>query len=669
MKATESGPDDPIRICIAGALGRMGSTVAREASPPFVIGGAIESTQSSMLGMTLGRAGVVESDVVVSPPSKLAEVLGRCDVFVSFSTAEAELSNLPIVASLRKPAVVGTTGFSSDQRALLETVVKPIPVVISPNFSVGANFLFSLTELLSHLPSSYDFSIVEAHHIRKADAPSGTASKLAEIVRVQRRYTKTVHGRDGLSQRKPEELEVLSVRGGGIPGQHDVLAAGAFETIRLEHTVFSRSAFATGALLAAKWVLNRRPGIYGHGSGAWIRMTRAVIKFGGATLADGERVRRAAQMIAEAPYEEKVVVVSAPGRTTDQLLNLVSSFEDNIEGNAYAEILSMGERTSAKVLTSALRARGIKVKEFDPTDDGFPVVTNGDFLNAAVDLGATKEKCRTGVMPILKDSVAVVPGFLGRCETRITVLGRGGSDITATVLGNCLEADEVILVKDTSGVMSADPNVVPDARPVSKITIDEMYALAHGGAKVVRPEALFYKVVNQRLRVVPFGRPLGDDGTEITGSILPTDPYFAKGSGLSELTVVSDLGVAVLGQVLDRMVAKVKGIGTGRTTITFFMQGDEWQEACRRVHGVNGVKAVSGRAGIGYIEVVHPHLVDQPGVVATAATILSMHGINIIEVTSSKGAMTFFVDEKRLDEAYGLLEENLLVGQLDTDKA
>jgi aspartate kinase len=398
-------------------------------------------------------------------------------------------------------------------------------------------------------------------------------------------------------------------------------------------------------------------------------MSRVVIKFGGATLADGERVRKAAQMLVEAPYEEKVVVVSAPGRTTDQLLNLMSAFEENIEDKAYAEILSMGERTSTKVLASALRAMGIKVMEFDPTQEDFPVITNGDFLNAAVDLKATKAACRRSMLPFLREAVAVVPGFLGRCDGRITVLGRGGSDITATVLGNCLEADEVILVKDRSGVMSADPDVVPDAKPVSSITIDEMYALAHGGAKVVRPEALFYKGANQRLRVVPFGRPLHEDGTEITGSILPTDPYFAKGSGLNELTVVSDSGVAVLGDVLQRIGAKVKGVGTGRTTITFFVEGAGWQEVCRRVHGVIGVKAVSGRSGIGYIEVVHPHLVDQPGVVAKAATILSLHGINIVEVTSSKGAMTFFLDEKRLDEAYGLLEENLIVGQLDTEKA
>lgn len=391
-------------------------------------------------------------------------------------------------------------------------------------------------------------------------------------------------------------------------------------------------------------------------------MSRVVVKFGGATLADGERVRKAAQMVIEAPYDEKAVVVSAPGRTTDQLLNLVSAFEEDIEDKAYAEILSMGERTSTKVLASAFRALGIKVMEFDPTQEDFPIITNGDFLNATVDLEATKVACRRSLLPILKEAVAVVPGFLGRCDGRITVLGRGGSDITATVLGNCLEADEVILVKDRSGVMSADPDVVPDAKPVSSITIDEMYALAHGGAKVVRPEALFYKAVNQRLRVVPFGRPICENGTEITGSILPTDPYFAKGSGLSELTVVSYSGVAVLGEVLQHIGAKVKGVGTGRTTVTFFVEGDGWQEVCRRVHGVTGVKAVSGRSGIGYIEVVHPHLVDQPGVVAKAATILSLHGINIVEVTSSKGAMTFFLDEKRLDEAYNLLEENLIVG-------
>jgi 4-hydroxy-tetrahydrodipicolinate reductase len=159
--------------------------------------------------------------------------------------------------------VIGTTGFSENQRARLESLVKPVPAVISPNFSVGANYLFALARELSRLPLGYDFSIVESHHSRKVDSPSGTASKLADIVKQQRGYTEIVHGRNGSSPRSASELEVFSLRGGGIPGQHEVLAAGPFETIRLEHTVFSRSAFAAGALLAAGWVIHQKPGLFG----------------------------------------------------------------------------------------------------------------------------------------------------------------------------------------------------------------------------------------------------------------------------------------------------------------------------------------------------------------------------------------------------------------------
>ena len=252
-----------IRVCIAGIAGRMGTMVAREISTPFVIGAAVESSESPKLGMALREAGIAESDATVSAPEDLEGVLRGCDVFISFATVGAELTNLPIVARLEKPAVVGTTGFSNEQRASLNSIVRHIPIVISPNFSVGANFLFAMTKTLSGLPAGYDFSILEIHHNRKADAPSGTAAKLAEIVTSRRGYTELVHGRNGISGRKPSEMEVLSIRGGGNPGEHEVLAAGAFENIRLEHSVFSRSAFAQGALVAAKWVLQQKPGIYG----------------------------------------------------------------------------------------------------------------------------------------------------------------------------------------------------------------------------------------------------------------------------------------------------------------------------------------------------------------------------------------------------------------------
>jgi 4-hydroxy-tetrahydrodipicolinate reductase len=263
MTATEQNAGPKVRICIAGAAGRMGSLVAREANRPFVISGAIESANHPCLGRTLKECGLADSDVVLGSSTEVEKAARDCDVYISFTSADAELMNLPRVVDQQKPVVVGTTGFSSDQRARLESMLKPVPAIITPNFSVGANFLFALTEKLGQLPSSYDFSIIEAHHRGKRDAPSGTASYIADIVSARRGYTKTVHGRSGLSQRNPEDLEVLSVRGGGIPGQHEVLAAGQFEMIRLEHTVFSRSAFAAGALLAAGWIVHQKPGLYG----------------------------------------------------------------------------------------------------------------------------------------------------------------------------------------------------------------------------------------------------------------------------------------------------------------------------------------------------------------------------------------------------------------------
>lgn len=386
-----------------------------------------------------------------------------------------------------------------------------------------------------------------------------------------------------------------------------------------------------------------------------------MIKFGGSSLATGQHVQVVARMVVEASYDEKVVVVSAPGDTTDQLLDLVSSFEEKMQETDYADILSMGERTSSKVLASALRSMNVQVKLYDPSEDGFPLVTNEDRFAAKVDIDSSRVSSRKNLLPYLKNCVAVVPGFVGRSNGHVTVLGRGGSDVTATVLGNCLDADEVILVKDTAGIMSADPHVVPSAQPVAKLTVDEMYALAQGGASVVMPEALFYKGEGQRLRIVPFGRPLTEDGTEITGSICPTTPSFGRGAGLSEVTVVSEKGPDILGHLFKNMTARVKGIGTSRKTVTLFVEGSTWQEVCRKVHEVEGVTAVSGRGGVGYVDIIHPRLVDQPGVVAKAATLLSLHGINIVEVTSSKEGLTFFLDEKNLDKAYQVLEGNLRV--------
>ena len=123
--------------------------------------------------------------------------------------------------------------------------------------------LFKLAQLLKAVPEGYNFSISEIHHAAKKDAPSGTARKLGEIIADIRGYTTLVHGRKGASLRKPDELEIVSMRAGGVPGVHDLIIAGPYEMLRIEHIAFSRNVFAQGAIVAAEWLSKQdTPGIY-----------------------------------------------------------------------------------------------------------------------------------------------------------------------------------------------------------------------------------------------------------------------------------------------------------------------------------------------------------------------------------------------------------------------
>jgi 4-hydroxy-tetrahydrodipicolinate reductase len=245
----------------------MGTLIAREASRErFEITGAVAAPDDPSVGKALRDIGAGDRDTRISPPSSLAALLRESDVCISFTSATAEMSNLPTVAAGGVPYVSGTTGLSAAQMADVDAALAGrVPAVIASNFSIGANLLIAMTAALRSLPSGFDVSIVEAHHSGKVDAPSGTALSIAHEVSKARGYSKTVSGRSGASRRAPEELEVASLRGGGTPGIHTVYAFGPHEMLKLEHLAFSRSAFALGALHAAEWVSlsGRLPQVYG----------------------------------------------------------------------------------------------------------------------------------------------------------------------------------------------------------------------------------------------------------------------------------------------------------------------------------------------------------------------------------------------------------------------
>ncbi len=254
-----------IDICVAGALGRMGRNIIEGAEQDgYRVVGAVETEENPSIGKTLRQVGIGESDVRIDPPSEISRACGEADVYISFTTPDAELSNLPLVAETGTDMVVGTTGFTAEQ---LDTIHREIgdrvTAVFAPNFALGVNLMYRLVNTCGALPDDYDFSITEVHHNKKQDAPSGTAERLAQLVSESRGYTRTVCGREGFSPRKDGELEVLSVRTGGVPGIHDLIIAGPDEMIKIEHISFSRRVFAQGALYAARWAVEHDdPGVF-----------------------------------------------------------------------------------------------------------------------------------------------------------------------------------------------------------------------------------------------------------------------------------------------------------------------------------------------------------------------------------------------------------------------
>jgi 4-hydroxy-tetrahydrodipicolinate reductase len=233
-----------VRVLLVGAKGRMGQAIA----------GAAEAADAVIVaGLDLG--------------DDVTKEIGGCDVVVDFSHPSATDAVGRACLGASKPVVIGTTGHSIEDRALLEAISKSVPIVLSPNFSVGVNALFWLTRKAAQmLGEDFDLEIVEAHHHLKKDAPSGTAKKLAEILCEERKldYAKNVrHGREGLIGERPaKEIGVHSIRGGDVVGDHTVTFAGRGERLELTHKASSRETFAGGALRAARWIVGKPPGLY-----------------------------------------------------------------------------------------------------------------------------------------------------------------------------------------------------------------------------------------------------------------------------------------------------------------------------------------------------------------------------------------------------------------------
>jgi 4-hydroxy-tetrahydrodipicolinate reductase len=253
-----------LKLAIAGCCGRMGTTLIKAAlankNVTLTAGSARAGFNVQAVHASLAAAGCPDLFVTSNPD----ELAGKADAVIDFTSPEATLAVAKAVAKRGGIHIIGTTGFSDSQQKEIASLASQARMVQSGNFSLGVNLLQTLVaQAAKILDDSYDIEIFEMHHKHKKDAPSGTALMLGNAAAKGRKTTlgsKETSERNG--QRKRGEIGFVSARGGDVVGIHNVLFAGPGEVIELKHQGFSRDIYATGAIHAALWSENQRPGLY-----------------------------------------------------------------------------------------------------------------------------------------------------------------------------------------------------------------------------------------------------------------------------------------------------------------------------------------------------------------------------------------------------------------------
>ncbi len=256
-----------LRIAVAGATGRMGRMLidAVLGSDDMSLVAALDRIDSPAIGVPVIVDPTRTSTIDVT--SDLDAALARCDVLIDFTQPAATLAHVAACVEHGVRLVIGTTGFDAAGRDAIAFASARTAIVLAPNMSVGVNVLFKLIADASRaLVIGYDVEIIEAHHRHKVDAPSGTAVRLGEIVAEARDAVLddvAIHGRQGqVGARTPSEIGFSAIRGGDIVGDHTVLYAGVGERIEITHRATSRAGYAAGGLLAARFVADRRHGLF-----------------------------------------------------------------------------------------------------------------------------------------------------------------------------------------------------------------------------------------------------------------------------------------------------------------------------------------------------------------------------------------------------------------------
>ena len=406
-------------------------------------------------------------------------------------------------------------------------------------------------------------------------------------------------------------------------------------------------------------------------------MDLIVAKFDGNALSDGLKIKNAAKTIVKEYNEgsQIVVVASATSNTTDDLIELsddaVGKF---LTDSQKAEIMAMGERTSARLLKSAIEAEGVKAEVIDPYSDLWPVMTDSNFMEAKIDFEASEAKINTLKILLNQGIIPVICGFLGKGKSNeITTLGRGGSDITAFLIGNCLCADDVIVVSDVDGVMSSDPNQIEKAKLLKEISVDELKNLSAKGTRLIHPHALKYKTpeLNSKIINCKYG-DLRAEGTCITG---PSEIDSEKKASLypNPLSIIAIVGDSLVKRTgllseLTNYIAEhelnLYKVSVADNSITIFVDKTDSQKAYSVLHDFVLESETFNSLSLGkdtaLVSIVNLDVIEKPGIIAAITEQLRKNNIKIIEINSTLTAIILIVDWADGEKACELINDILI---------
>ena len=411
-------------------------------------------------------------------------------------------------------------------------------------------------------------------------------------------------------------------------------------------------------------------------------MGLVVQKYGGSSVADAERIKRVAERIVATRRDghDVVVVVSAMGDTTDELIELAEQIVPVPAGREFDMLLTAGERISMALLAMAINSLGYKAESFTGSQAG--VLTTAVHGKARI-VGITPGRVQGSLG---EGNIAIVAGFQGFSKQTmdITTLGRGGSDTTAVALAAALHADVCEIYTDVDGVYTADPRIVPNARRLAKVTYEEMLELAACGAKILH------------LRSVEYGRRYGVPihvrssfsalaGTTVSGAMedLPVEQAMISGVAHDRSEVkVTVVGVpdkpgeaaAIFGELaaaeinIDMIVQNSSTGGTGRTDVSFTLPASDGATALaalRKIQPAVGFEELLYDDHIGKLSLVGAGMRSHPGVSATFFSALAEAGVNVEMISTSEIRISVVCRDTDLDSAVRAVHDAFELGSAD----